>query len=73
MKPVATALASLVLSCMLQGAGREHVFSDEDKSWWAIQPVTDPEIPSHGENWGRNEIDRFVARKLDQAKLSPAP
>ena len=41
--------------------------------WWAIQPVTDPEIPSHGENWGRNEIDRFVARKLDQDKLSPAP
>ena len=73
MKPVATALASLALCCMLQGAGREHVFSDEDKSWWAIQPVTDPEIPSHGENWGRNEIDRFVARKLDQAKLSPAP
>jgi len=58
---------------MLQGAEREYVFSEEDKSWWAIQPVTDPEIPSHGENWSRNEIDRFVARKLDQAKLSPAP
>tara|TARA_Y100001934_G_scaffold154831_1_gene185488 strand:+ start:621 stop:3518 length:2898 start_codon:yes stop_codon:yes gene_type:complete len=69
----ATALAFLGLYCMLQGSGREHVFSDEDRSWWAIQPVIDPEIPSHGENWCRNEIDRFVARKLDQAKLSPAP
>ena len=69
----ATALAFLGLYCMLQGSGREHVFSDEDKSWWAIQPVTNPEVPSHGENWGRNEIDRFVARKFDQAKLSPAP
>ncbi|SVA58758.1 uncharacterized protein METZ01_LOCUS111612, partial [marine metagenome] len=72
-KLIATVLASLVLGCILKSAEREHVFSDEDKSWWAIQPVTDPNIPSHGENWGRNEIDRFVARKLDQAKLSPAP
>ncbi len=73
MQPVATVLAFLTSICMLQGAEREHVFSEEDKSWWAIQPVTDPEIPIHGENWSRNEIDRFVARKLDQAKLSPAP
>ena len=73
MKPLATALACLALICILESEEREHVFSDEDKSWWAIQPVTDPNIPSHGQKWARNEIDRFVARKLDEAKLSPAP
>ena len=73
MKPLATALACLTLICILESAEREHVFSQKDRSWWAIQPVTDPEVPTHGKNWSRNEIDRFVARKLDQAKLSPAP
>jgi len=72
-KLIATVLACLTLICILESTEREHVFSDEDKSWWAIQPVTDPNIPSHGQKWARNEIDRFVARKLDQAKLSPAP
>ena len=73
MKPLATGLASLALICILESAEREHVFSKEEKSWWAIQRVTEPEIPTHGKKWARNEIDRFVARKLDQAKLSPSP
>ncbi len=72
MKPLATGLASLALICILESAEREHVFSKEEKSWWAIQPVTEPEIPTHGKKWARNEIDRFVARKLDQTKLSPS-
>jgi hypothetical protein len=72
MNPLATAMVSLTLICILESAEREHVFSKEDKSWWAIQPVIEPVVPTHGKKWARNEIDRFVARKLDQAKLSHA-
>ncbi len=51
----------------------EFGFSKEDYQWWAIQPVTAPSPPASGKGWARNEIDHFVARKLDEAKLMPAP
>lgn len=51
----------------------QHGFTEEDREWWAIQPVQDPEVPANGEDWARNEIDRFVARKLDETGLKPAP
>jgi hypothetical protein len=73
MNPLATAMVSLTLICILESEEREYVFSKEDKSWWAIQRVTEPVVPTYGKKWARNEIDRFVARKLDQVKLSPAP
>ncbi len=46
--------------------------TDEDRKWWAIQPVVEPEVPDAGDDWARNEIDRFIARKLDATKLKPA-
>ena len=36
MKPLATALASLALICILKTAEREHFFSKEEKSWWGF-------------------------------------
>lgn len=51
----------------------DKTFTDEDRKWWAIQPVADPAVPAAGEGWARNEIDRFVARKLEEAGLQPAP
>ncbi len=51
----------------------ERGFSAEDYAWWAIQPVTDPNIPKAGETWARNPVDRFIARKLAAANLEPAP
>ena len=50
----------------------EKTFTQEDRDWWAIQPVRDPEVPDSGKDWARNEIDRFIARKLDGAGLKPA-
>ena len=50
----------------------EKAFTDEDRDWWAIQPVREPELSDAGTDWARNEIDRFVARKLDEAELKPA-
>ncbi len=52
-------------------AGRE--FTGEDRSWWAIQPITDPAVPAEGEGWARTEIDRLVAGPLRESGLAPAP
>ncbi|MDF1737947.1 MAG: PSD1 and planctomycete cytochrome C domain-containing protein [Verrucomicrobiales bacterium] len=52
----------------------ENGFSAEDRNWWAVQPVTDPEVPADsGSEWARNPIDHFVARKLTENRLQPAP
>ena len=48
--------------------------TDEDRKWWAIQPVTSPSPPAVADNgWGRNEIDRFIFQKLAATGLRPAP
>ncbi len=46
--------------------------TDEDRTWWAVQPVTDPKVPAKGDGWARNEIDRFVAVNLEAVGLQPA-
>ena len=48
-------------------------FTDEDRAWWAVQPVTDPKAPDSGKDWARNAIDAFVARKLEETGMTPAP
>lgn len=44
----------------------------EDRKWWAVQPVVDPKVPDTADGWARNEIDRFIGRKLEGAGLEPA-
>ncbi len=44
-----------------------------DRRWWSLQPLESPEIPAVGENWARNEIDRFVFAKLAEKGLTPSP
>ncbi|HRX77813.1 MAG TPA: DUF1549 domain-containing protein, partial [Pirellulaceae bacterium] len=46
--------------------------TDEDRKWWAVQPVIEPQLPEAGAGWVRNEIDRFIASQLDAAELKPA-
>ncbi len=49
-------------------------FSDEDRGWWAFQPVTRPAVPqTNNASWPRNEIDHFVLQSLQSAGLTPAP
>lgn len=48
--------------------------SDEDRQWWAFQPVADPPVPPMNSNgWVRNEIDHFIIEKQNKAGISPAP
>ena len=49
-------------------------FTDEDRAWWALQPVTRPMIPVIPDDvWARNEIDRFVLSRMMREGLKPAP
>ncbi|MGK0187796.1 MAG: hypothetical protein ACI9R3_003587 [Verrucomicrobiales bacterium] len=54
-----------------------HRFSSEDYSWWAVQPVRNPAPPvladSSPGDWRQHPIDRFVAHRLAEAGLEPAP
>jgi hypothetical protein len=48
--------------------------TDEDRQWWAFQPVTNPSVPeADSTGWSRNEVDNFISRKLQATRLSPAP
>ena len=48
-------------------------FTEKERAWWAIQPVSHPAPPSTQGPWARNEIDRFVQAQLTTAGLAPAP
>ena len=50
----------------------ENGFTEDDKNWWAIQPLAQVSPPEAGDGWARNDIDRFIARKLDENHLKPA-
>lgn len=45
----------------------------EYKDHWAFVAPEKPAVPSAGEGWARNEVDRFVAAKLDLEGVNPSP
>lgn len=55
---------------------KKHGFDEEDRQWWAVRPVAKPPVPDVApdwDDWSRNEIDRFVLRRLVDEGLTPAP
>jgi mono/diheme cytochrome c family protein len=47
--------------------------TDEDRKFWAFQPVTRPVPPLIDGNADENPIDAFIARKLQEKRLSFSP
>lgn len=45
----------------------------EYKKHWAFIPPVKPELPEAATDWGANEIDRFIATKLEEVNLEPSP
>lgn len=39
---------------------------------WAYLPVKAPEIPNAGDQWIRNDLDRFIYARLEENKLKPS-
>lgn len=49
-------------------------FTDEEKKFWAFQPMSHPTPPSvKNEAWVKSPIDRFILAKLEEKGLQPAP
>ena len=48
--------------------GPEHAFTDEERSWWAFQPIRKPALPKADKSG--NPIDAFIAAKLAENKLT---
>jgi len=49
-------------------------FTDEEKSFWAYQPlarVAPPKVKNRG--WVKSPIDAFILRRLEEKGISPAP
>ena len=56
-----------------QAETAEPLFTEDQRKFWAFQPVNDPGPPEvHLESWIQSPIDRFVLAKLDKKGLEPA-
>jgi len=51
----------------------EGGFTEEQRNYWFFQPVAKVSPPQAGGKWARNDLDRFIAEKRDEMKLTPAP
>ncbi len=54
---------------------KTQVGSEEARNWWAWQPLkpTPPPQTTEGQQWPRNDIDRYIFAGLQEAKLAPSP
>lgn len=48
--------------------GPEHAFTDEERAWWAFQPIKKPALPKAAAE--ANPIDGFIAEKLKSNQLT---
>jgi len=76
-----TPVASAVTPVASEGRSKNpsaRSFSEEEKGFWAYQPlknVAPPQAPTQikDEAWAQSPIDRFILRKLEEKNLKPAP
>ena len=48
-------------------------FSEEDRAWWALQPLKDHAPPmTENDTWSRNDVDRFILHQMTNSQLTPA-
>lgn len=48
-------------------------FTEEQRKFWSFQPLADAKPPEISNQWVRNDIDRFIAKKHQEQQLDPAP
>ena len=52
--------------------GQQGIFTDEQKNYWAFQPVVHRDPPTvDNPAWNENPIDRFVLAKMQEQGLQP--
>lgn len=48
--------------------------SSDTNNWWSLKPLLRPSVPGVTKaQWGRNPVDAFVLKKLNQHHMSPSP
>jgi len=71
-----TKLAALCLAVTstLMAAEPPGRFTDQQRRYWAFQPLTRPAVPAvQKKTWVRNPIDAFVLKKLEENGIAPGP
>jgi len=53
--------------------GPEHHFTEEERSWWSLQPINKPPVPAKADPNERNPIDAFVRATLVKNDLRFSP
>ena len=52
---------------------KERVITDEERHYWAYQPVKRPDVPAvKNKAWVRSPVDAFILAKLETKGLTPA-
>lgn len=52
---------------------RTMQITEEDRRWWAFQPLAQVEPPENRNEWTHNPIDQFVLGRLHSQGMQPAP
>lgn len=55
-----------------ESLGADHAFTDEERAWWSIQPISRPKVPLVKAP-SSNPIDAFIAEKHTPNQLSFSP
>jgi hypothetical protein len=49
-------------------------FSEEERAYWAFQPISRPDLPTvQNKAWVRNPIDAFILKRIEDQELTPTP
>jgi hypothetical protein len=69
--PIALALA---LCSVATAVAADRPFTDDEKSYWAYQPVRRPAVPSvRSRSWVTTDVDAFILAALEKKGIRPAP
>ncbi len=49
--------------------GKDARFTEEERAWWSLQPISHPKVPTKQDPRERNPIDAFVRAKLEEKGL----
>ncbi len=72
-RTIPTCLIAFMLGCSSFTEAGEVGFSDDDKAYWAFQPLRQQSSPRVLDSvWSQSPIDPFVLAKLEAAGLVPA-
>ena len=54
-----------------KGLAKREIKHEEARSFWSLKPIARPAVPQVSGSWAQSNIDRFVAAKHVEHKLTP--